>query len=99
VRVRRRGRVGHRHGGRVRAGAQVAPELVAARAGRGLAPGGRVIAYETTTGARFQTSVALTNADGSCRRTIPPPATPEPNEGYLTPAWRPGGEARALPCP
>ncbi len=63
------------------------------------APGGRVIAYQTTTGARFQTSVALTNADGSCGRTIPPPATPELNEGYLAPTWRPGGDALALPCP
>lgn len=62
------------------------------------APGGRVIAYETTTGAMFQTTVAFTNADGSCRRTIPPPATPKLNEGYLTPTWRPGGDARTLPA-
>lgn len=62
------------------------------------APGGDVIAYQTDTRQKDQTTLALVNADGSCRLRIPPPATPQPNPGYSSPAWRPGGVAAPLVC-
>jgi Tol biopolymer transport system component len=61
------------------------------------APGGAVIAYRTTTQQLFRTTVALVNADGSCLSTIPPPP-PRLGDGYLAPAWRPGGVVTQRAC-
>jgi dipeptidyl aminopeptidase/acylaminoacyl peptidase len=62
------------------------------------APGGAVVAYQTSTRKTYQTTLALVNADGSCRLRIPPPAAPALNSGYSSPAWRPGGVAAPLVC-
>jgi TolB protein len=58
------------------------------------APGGAVIAYQSTSRQTSATTVGVVNADGSCRRSLPAPA----GEDRRAPAWRPGGVATALIC-
>lgn len=62
------------------------------------APGGAVIAYQTT-GTRLDSwsYVDLVNADGSCRRTLPLSGTGM-STGYTSPAWRPGPAVQPLIC-
>jgi Tol biopolymer transport system component len=62
------------------------------------APGGAVIAYQTT-GTRTDawSYVDLVNADGSCRRTLPLSGTGM-STGYTSPAWRPGPAVQPLIC-
>ena len=63
------------------------------------APGGTVIAYETTAGDfSVPATVAVINADGTCRRIVSPRLTGRFDAGYHTPAWRPGGVAARLTC-
>jgi TolB protein len=61
------------------------------------APGGDVIAFETTSLRTSQTGVAAVNAGGTCRRTMSPPAG-RLDAGYHSPAWRPGGVVARLVC-
>jgi TolB protein len=62
------------------------------------APGGAVIAYETTSRRTSLTSVAAVNADGTCGRTLSPPPKDRFDVGYHSPAWRPGGVVARLAC-
>jgi Tol biopolymer transport system component len=62
------------------------------------APGGAVIAFETTSRTTSQTTADVVNADGSCRRTVSPRLTGRLDVGYHSPAWRPGGAAARLVC-
>jgi Tol biopolymer transport system component len=62
------------------------------------APGGDVIAFQTTgTQADSWSYVDLVNADGSCRRRIPLAGTGL-STGYRSPAWRPGPAVPPLTC-
>jgi Tol biopolymer transport system component len=56
------------------------------------APGGAVIAYETTSRVESLTTAVIVNADGTCRRTVSPPLTGRFDVGYHTPAWRAHGD-------
>jgi Tol biopolymer transport system component len=54
------------------------------------APGGNVLAYQTSTRQPDETVIAITNANGSCDR-----ATVQPGDSM---AWRPGGTVGRLTC-
>jgi TolB protein len=62
------------------------------------APGGAVIAYETTSRQTSLTTAVVVNADGTCRHTVSPRLTGRFDVGYHTPAWRPGGVGAGLAC-
>jgi Tol biopolymer transport system component len=62
------------------------------------APGGAVIAYETTSRRTSLTTAAVMNTDGTCRQTVSPQLTGRLDVGYHSPTWRPGGVAARLAC-
>lgn len=62
------------------------------------APGGAVIAYQTTSELTLPTTAVVVDADGTCRRAVSPGLTGRLDVGYRTPAWRPGGVVARLAC-
>jgi TolB protein len=62
------------------------------------APGGAVIAYQTTSRRTSETTAAVVNGDGSCGRIVSPPLRNRLDVGYHSPAWRPGGVVSRLAC-